>query len=214
MLDNPFYIISGILPPSHICNGPGQHHTSMAMVRDIHSHLHDGPGYHTSTSTMVRGNIILAWQWSGTSIHVYRCPGISQLNIHNGPGQHHSSMAMLRDIHNGPGQHYTSMAMVRGNIIVAWQWSRTSTMVQGNIILAWQWSGTSIHIYGWPGISQLNIHNGPGQHHSSMAMVRDIHNGPGEHHTSMAMVRDIHSHLQMVRDITSQYPQWSGATSF
>src|ERR1700679_1852656 len=112
-LDNPFYIISGILPPSHICNGPGQHHTSMAMVRDIHSHLHDGPGYYTSTSTMVRGNIILAWQWSGTSIHIYRCPRISQLNIHNGSGQHHSSMAMVQDIHNGPGQHHTSMAMVR-----------------------------------------------------------------------------------------------------
>src|ERR1700679_464787 len=92
--------------------------------------------------------------------------------------------------------------------------SSTSTVVRGNIILAWQWSGTSIHIYGWPGISQLNIYNGPGQHHSSMAMVRDIHNGPGQHHTSMAMVQDIHSHLQMVRDITSQYPQWSGATSF
>src|SRR6202789_3725690 len=98
-LDNPFYIISGILPPSHICNGPGQHHTSMAMVRDIHSHLHDGPGYHIRTSTMVRGNIILAWQWSGTPIHIYRWSGISYLNIHNGPGQHHSSMAMVRDIH-------------------------------------------------------------------------------------------------------------------
>src|SRR6202789_4201064 len=138
MLDNPFYIISGILPPSHICNGSGQHHTSMAMVRDIHSHLHDDPGYHTSTSTMVRGNIILACQWSGT-------------------------------------------------FAIVW----------GNIILAWQWSGTSIHIYGWPGISQLNIYN-----------------GPGDDHNRMGKVRGIHSRLQMSRDITAQHSQWSGATSF
>src|ERR1700677_5007010 len=72
-----------------------------------------------------------------------------------------------------------------------------SAMVRGNIILAWQWSGTSIHIYKWPGISHLNIHNGPGQHHFSMAMVRDIH-----------------SCLQMSRDITAQHPQWSRATSY
>src|ERR1700679_2563168 len=142
MLDNPFYIISGILPPSHICNGPGQHHTSMAMVRDIHSHLHDGSGYHTSTSTMVRGNIILAWQWSGTSIHVYRCPGISRLNIHNGPGQHHSSMAMVWDIHS-------HLQMARDITPQHPQWSRAcmpkfqdihtcSKMVQGKIILIQQ----------------------------------------------------------------------------
>jgi hypothetical protein len=105
-----------------------------------------------SISAMVQGNIILAWQWSRTSIHVYRWPEISQL---------------------------------------------TFTMVRGNIILVWQWSRTSIHIYRWPGISQLNIHNGPGQHHSSMAMVRDIH-----------------SHLWMARDITPQHSQWSGATSY
>src|ERR1700677_2289234 len=104
-------------------------------------------------------------------------------------------------------------------------------MIRGNIILAWQWSGTSIHVYRCPGISHLNIHNGSGQHHSSMAMVRDIHNGPaqhhssmamvrdicnglGQHHTSMAMVWDIHSHLQMARDITPQHTQWSGASRF
>jgi hypothetical protein len=46
----------------------------------------DSLRYHTSISTMVRGNIILAWQWSGTSIHIYRWPGISLLNIHNGLG--------------------------------------------------------------------------------------------------------------------------------
>src|SRR6202453_1258697 len=69
-----------------------------------------------------------------------------------------------------------------------------SAMVRGNIILAWQWSWTSIHVYRWPRISHLNIHNGPGQHH-----------------TSMAMVRDIHSHLQTAWDITPQHPQWSGA---
>src|ERR1700677_4696463 len=88
-----------------------------------------------------------------------------------------------------------------------------SAMVQGNIILAWQWSGTSIHIYRWSGISHLNIHNGPGQHHSSMSMVWDIRNGLGQHHTSMAMVRGIHSRLQMARDITAQHSQWSRATS-
>src|ERR1700679_1563530 len=97
---------------------------------------------------------------------------------------------------DGPGYHISIFTMVRGNIILAWQWSRTSAMVWGNIILAWQWFGTSIHIYGWPGISQLNIHNGPGQHH-----------------TSMAMVRGIHSRLQMARDITAQHSQWSRATS-
>src|ERR1700677_3409115 len=132
----------------------------------------------------------------------------------DGPGYHTSTFTMVRGNIILAWQWSGTSTMVRGNIILAWQWSRTSTMVWGNIILAWQWSGTSINIYGWAGISQLNIHNGPGQHHSSMAMVRDIHNGPGQHHTSMAMVRDIHSHLQMVRDITSQYPQWSGATSF
>src|ERR1700679_2405888 len=132
----------------------------------------DGPGYHSSTftmvrgniilawqwsctSTMVRGNIILAWQWSGTSIHIYGWPGISQLNIHNGPGQHHSSMAMVRDIRNGPGHPFTFTDGLGYH-------SSTFTMVQGNIKLAWQWSGTSIHIYGWPGISHLNIHNGLG----------------------------------------------------
>src|ERR1700679_24080 len=115
---------------------------------------------------------------------------------------------------DGPGYHSSTFTMVRGNIILAWQWSGTSTMVQGNIILVWQWSGTSIHIYRWPGISHLNIHNGPGQHHSSMAMVQDIRNGLGQHHTSMAMVRDIHSHLWMARDITAPHSQWSGATSF
>jgi hypothetical protein len=46
-----------------------------------------------------------------------------------------------------------------------------STMVQGNIILAWQRSGTSIHIYEWPRISHSNIHNGLGQHHTSIAKV-------------------------------------------
>src|ERR1700677_2364368 len=71
--------------------------------------------------------------------------------------------------------------------------SSTFTMVRSNIILAWQWAGTSIHIYRWSGISQLNIQNGPGQHH-----------------TSMAMVWDIHSRLQMARDITPQHSQWSG----
>src|SRR6202789_908361 len=91
---------------------------------------------------------------------------------------------------DGPGYHSSTFTMVRGNIILAWRWSATSTMVRSNIILAWQWSGTSIHIYRWSGISQLNIHNGPGQHH-----------------TSMAMVWNIHSHLQMARDITSQHPQ-------
>src|SRR6202789_3259869 len=90
--------------------------------------------------------------------------------------------------------HSSTFTMVRGNIILAWQWSGTSTMVQGNIILAWQWSGTSIHIYRWSGISHLHICNGPGQHH-----------------TSMAMVRDIHSHLQMAQDITPQHSQWSEA---
>src|ERR1700677_1299600 len=131
---------------------------------------------------------------------------------------------------DGPGYHTSTFTMVRGNIILAWQWSGTSTMVRrniilawqwsgtsamdwGNIILAWQWSGTSIHIYRWPGISHLNIHNGPGHHDSSMAMVRDIRNGLGQHHTSMAMVRDIHSHLWMARDITAQHSQWSGARS-
>src|SRR6202789_392928 len=112
-----------------------------------------------------------------------------------------------------PGYHSSTFTMVRGNIILAWQWFGTSAMVWGNIILAWQWSGTSIHIYGWPGISQLNIHNGPGQHHSSMAMVRDIRNGLGQHHTSMAMVRGIHSCLQRAWDITAQHSQWSRATS-
>src|SRR6202453_3109013 len=111
---------------------------------------------------------------------------------------------------DGPGYHSSTSTMVRGNIILAWQWSGTSTMDWGNIILAWQWSGTSLHIYGWRGTSQLNIHNGPGQHHSSIAMVRDIRNGLGQHHTSMAMVWDIHSHLWMAWDITPQHPQWSG----
>src|SRR6202789_1025727 len=120
MLDNPFYIISRILPPSHICNGPGQHHTSMAMVRDIHSHLHDGPRYHTSTFTMVRGNIILAWQLSRTSIHISRWSGISHLNIHNGSGQHHSSMAMVRDIHS-------RLQMARDITPQHPQWSRATS---------------------------------------------------------------------------------------
>src|SRR6202789_1519726 len=152
-------------------------------------------------SAMVQGNIILAWQWSGTSIHIY-------MMAQDITPQHPQWSGGTSFQHgNSPGHPFTFTD-------VPGYHSSTFTMVRGNIILAWQWSGTSIHIYRCPGISQLNIHNGPGQHHSSMAMVQDIHNGPGQHHTSMAMVRDIHSHLWMARDITAQHSQWSGATSF
>jgi hypothetical protein len=54
-----------------------------------------------------------------------------------------------------------------------------------------------MHIQRWPGTLLFNIHNGPGQDH-----------------TSVAMVRDIYAHLKMARDIALQHSQWSGARSY
>jgi hypothetical protein len=90
--------------------------------------------------------------------------------------------------------HVTLMSQgVWGPFLNAWKWFTYHYCFKLLAAISYQFSKGPGHIQRWPG-----------------TLLSNIHNGPGQDHTSVAMVQDMFAHSKMARDIALQHSQWSG----